>query len=380
METAWKETLLVSLLLAVGAARSVDRPVQLTTDCSAVKADIIEAVQQQINIGLNDMNRTLNDYTKLQRIHQEELIRRENTMNNALIDMNRTLSDYTKMWGIHGEELVRRENIGQSWKYPAYSCREIAERKPQSSSGYYWVQTCRLSPPIQVYCDLDKVLDNSRGWMRVASLDMTDPHQQCPAGFNFISSPRRVCGRGINGAGCSSVTFETLGVQYKKVCGRVIGYQYYSPDAFKGCPTHLCTIDDPYVDGVSITHGSHPRQHVWTYAAGLVELENNQYQCPCSSVPGAQPPSFVGSDYYCESALYAAPWRPLLYADDVLWDGQRCDGYEGACCNPPNLPWFCKDLPDPTTDDLEVRVCADEGTSGGGSEDVPIELVELYIQ
>lgn len=78
-------------------------------------------------------------------------------------------------------------------------------------------------------------------------------------------------------------------------------------------------------------------------------------------------PTFVGSDYYCESGLHTDP----------LWDGQDCGGDEGTCCDPPNLPWFCKELPEPwpTTDDLEVRLCADQG-----DDDVPIELVELYIQ
>ncbi len=185
-----------------------------------------------------------------------------------------------------------------------------------------------------------------------------------------------MCGRSTSGGGCNSVTIETLGVQYQKVCGRVIGYQYYSMNAFKrvNCPSP-CTIEHPYVDGVSITHGNQPRKHVWTYAAGLVELEYDQFQCPCSSVPGVQPPSFVGSDYYCESGLYTVPWSEVLYASDTLWDGQKCDGYEAPCCSHPNLPWFCKELPEPTTDDLEVRLCLDED-----NEDLPIELVELYIQ
>ncbi len=328
------------------------------------RMELLEAVQQQINT-------TLSDYAQLQQIELLEAVQHK---------INSTLSDYTKLRGIHEEELLRRENIGQSWKYPAYSCREIAERKPQSVSGHYWLQTCRLSPPVQVYCDWEKVLDNSTGWMRVANLNMTDPHQQCPTGFNFISSPKRMCGRSTSGGGCNSVTVETLGVQYQKVCGRVIGYQYYTPDAFKsvpsGCPSP-CTIDHHYVDGVSITHGNQPRKHVWTYAAGNVELEYLQYQCPCSSFPGVQPPSFVGSDYYCESGRYSATDNLMLYASDALWDGQRCDGYEGPCCSHPNLPWFCKELPEPTTDDLEFRLCLDENKS---NEDVPIELVELYIQ
>ena len=32
------------------------------------------------------------------------------------------------------------------------------------------------------------------------------------------------------------------------------------------------TIDDGYVDGVSITHGNHPRKHIWTLAAALDEV------------------------------------------------------------------------------------------------------------
>ncbi len=316
-----REIVLVSLFMAVAAARNVKNPVQrnvpITTDvnsCNTLKEELLEA---------------LGDYAQLQRMELLEAVQHE---------INSTLSDYTKLRGFQEEELLRRENIGQSWKYPAYSCREIAERKPQNVSGHYWVQTCRLSPPVQVYCDLEKVLDNSKGWMRVANLDMTDPHQQCPPGFNFISSTgKRLCGRSTSGGGCNSVTFETLGVQYQKVCGRVIGYQYGSTDAFNRlnrCPSP-CTIDHSYVDGVSITHGNQPRKHVWTYAAGLVELEYEQYQCPCSSVPGVQPPSFVGSDYYCESGLYTGPWSQVLYASDTLWDGQRCNGYEGPCCSPP---------------------------------------------
>ncbi len=40
-------------------------------------------------------------------------------------------------------------------------------------------------------------------------------------------------------------------------------YLVGSPDAFHG---PMSSIDESYVDGLSITHGS-PRQHVWTFAA-----------------------------------------------------------------------------------------------------------------
>ena len=203
--------------------------------------------------------------------------------------------------------------------------------------------------------------------MRVANLNMTDPNQQCPENLRLsYTNPIRLCGRRTD-RGCDSVTFTTYGVRYRQVCGRVRGYQFASPDGFcqNNCPAP-CTIDQPYVDGVSITHGASPREHIWTYAAN----------CLCTG-GGALFPIFVGSDYYCESGLNTDPWDHVLYSNDTLWDGQDCRRSERTWCDPPNLPWFCKKLPEPTTDDLEVRVCADQPRR---DEDVPINLVQLYIQ
>ena len=36
-------------------------------------------------------------------------------------------------------------------------------------------------------------------------------------------------------------------------------------------------------------------------------------------------------------------------------------------------PWFCKQLPQTTTDDIEVRICGDQGIA---NEDTPVELIE----
>ena len=216
--------------------------------------------------------------------------------------------------------------------------------------------------------------------MRVANLNMTDPDQQCPGNLNLshTDQPIRLCGRSTDDSSCDSVTFTTYGVQYQQVCGRVRGYQFAYTDAFDevygNCPDP-CTIDSPYVDGVSITHGTSPRKHIWTYAAGIVEDSSRLVTCPCNG--GASPPAFVGSDYYCESGVNTGSWNYVLYPNDPLWDGQDCDGLERTCCDPPSLPWFCKELPQSTTDYLEVRICEDENLS---NEDTPIDLVQLYIQ
>ena len=47
---------------------------------------------------------------------------------------------------------------------------------------------------------------------------------------------------------------------------------------------------------------------------------------------------------------YANQW----YTSDPLWDGEGCGG-NSTCCEFNNLPWFYKDLPQPTTDDIELR-------------------------
>ena len=266
-------------------------------------------------------------------------------------------------------------DLGEGWRFPAFSCKEIAERKPNSSSGFYWLQNCASSSPVLVYCDLEKEFPTgTKGWMRVANLNMTDPNQQCPTNFNLYTQPKRLRGKSTDGNGCDSIKFTSSGLQ---VCGRVVGYQLGSPDGFHAHFCSDCTINKAYVDGISITYGI-PRKHIWTLAAGLYETEHLVYNCPCSSPAGRQPPSFLGSDYYCESGIHMRPYSTSTpYTDDALWDGEGCDANEAPCCIPPDLPWFCKELPEPTSNDLEVRVCTDEPLS---NEDVPIEVIELYLQ
>ena len=61
---------------------------------------------------------------------------------------------------------------------------------------------------------------------------------------------------------------------------------------------------------------------------------------------------------------------------DPLWDGAGC-GATSTCCSFNTPPWFYKQLPQPTTDDIEMRVCKNEKAS---NEDIAIEMFEIYIQ
>ncbi len=216
--------------------------------------------------------------------------------------------------------------------------------------------------------------------MRVANLDMTDHNQNCPDGFRLVSRttpPLRTCGR-PGPAGCVSTTYPTYGVEYSRVCGRVIGYQDKTPDGFNPYfDNRTLSIDDIYVEGVSLTH-RRPRQHIWTFANALDEIHSNRYVCPCIrpdlTYTGAVPP-FIGQDYFCETGSRQA-YSFIFYPDDPLWDGQGCGG-TSTCCEFNNPPWFCKQLPQPTIDDIELRLCGNLHVSNGDS---PIEIVEIYVQ
>ena len=208
-------------------------------------------------------------------------------------------------------------------------------------------------------------------WYRVTYFDMKDPTQHCPSTWReYTNSSVRVCGRPVTSSGNCQATLHTTGRQYSKVCGRIIGYQYGSPDGFNGR-----TSDQPYVDGVSITYGTF-RNHIWTYAAGVSErgVIHIPSNCPCAYPRANQPPTFVGNNYHCESGNPGDTWSSILYDSDKLWDGQQCDD-EGTCCIGP--PWFSVELANNSTDDIEVRICGTEGTT---NDDTPIELLKIYIQ
>ena len=211
---------------------------------------------------------------------------------------------------------------------------------------------------------------------------MTDPRQQCPYGFRLVTrntAPLRTCGRPDNTIGCVSTIFPVYGIEYSQVCGRVIGYQDETPDAFANYfDNRSIAIDDNYVDGVSLTYGQSPRQHIWTFAAAGGETYTNSISCPCIQLvigfSGKVPP-YIDQDYFCDTGSRNQS-EHLFYTEDPLWDGQGC-GDTSACCSFNNPPWFCKQLPQSTQDDIELRLCADQGTF---DEDTPLEFVEIYIK
>ena len=144
------------------------------------------------------------------------------------------------------------------------------------------------------------------GWRRVALINMTDPSQDCPQGFNLSDYFVRSCSRVENGFNdCSnSVTFS-VDSEYSQVCGRATAYRFGQHSAFFGYNVGVRDIDEAYVDGLSLTHGS-PRTHIWTFASGLFNGMSGDlfgaFRCPCdfNNTYNSTPP-YVGDDYFCDS-------------------------------------------------------------------------------
>ena len=259
------------------------------------------------------------------------------------------------------------------------SCEQLKLQRPNSPSGMYTLAVTSgiFTCTFDAYCNMDQLCGSS-GWRRVAYLNMSDATQSCPSGLTLYQfGGVRACGRPESNVGsCASVQFPSNNISYSQVCGRVVGYQYDSPEAISNATgANRNDLNSYYVDGVSITRGS-PRQHIWTLMADTVH-----HFCPCASVsPGNSTvvQSFVGDHYFCEAGAVNTGTTGIYFPDDPLWDGQGCDPSETNCCLAPGIPWFHRDYGDTTTTDyIELRVCGDERRS---NEDSPVGYYEIYVK
>ena len=253
-----------------------------------------------------------------------------------------------------------------------HSCEEIKSKWPSSPSDYYIIADSH-GHARHVYCNMGTLCSSRGGWMRVAYLNKTDSNEECPDRFRLYSENGvRACGRPVsNGGSCAGITFPLGNIEYSQVCGKVIGYQVGSTDGAEGN-----NINGPYIDGISLTHGR-PRKHIWSFIGGMYE-SHSPSKCPCGTSGAKNVPSFVGTDYYCESGSSDSYYKNgKFYPNDPLWDGKGCGSVEKPCCNRLKQPWFQKHLGYSTTDSIEMRQCGDEGTD---NEDTAFNLVELYVK
>ena len=376
--------LLLALVIASLLA-TVSACIALGLEIAKLKSDTATHLESQSALA--------NEILQLKATQQESqnaLVSRVESAENEILQLNNVstvnvqqiqgyylaLDDRIQQLNVAIEMLNSSLGSGSHANDPAPSCAALP---PSSPSGYYWVRASNGSA-VLVYCDMTRSCGNiTGGWVRVAELDMTNSSHQCPSGLTqHNDSNIRTCRRMESSGGCSSVMIN-IPYSYSSVCGRVIAYQVGTTNAFaqRSDPT----LEDDYVDGVSLTHGE-PRQHVWTFAAGIQEdprSDNSFSTCPCTTNSVVTPPpNFVGNDYFCEAGtrVNTVSVATHVYTDDPLWDGVGCT-ISNPCCSFNNPPWFYQQLPQPTTDDLEMRVCRRGNVS---NEDIALESVEIYVQ
>ena len=345
----------------------------LVATCICVSIALIQigALQQRANTNfelwgnISQQLRTELDHNTILLINANAKLHSEVQQLRAKLDHN-TMEIQQNFSQLHSDVQQLRVEYESSY---FTSCANLP---PFSPSDYYFLRASNGSVVV-VYCDMTLSCDGvTGGWMRVAELNMTDTSQQCPS--NFVERNEagiRQCR--IPGNGCFSVYYSAADVSYSRVCGRITAYQVGTTNAFRGASDPSTTIDSTYVDGVSLTHGTRPRQHIWTFAAGLDRTGDFPVQdsyCPCQDTTLASTaPSFVGEDYFCDAGNENFVTGETNLQTDPLWDGTDC-----LCCD--NPPWFYKQLPQPTTDNIEMRVCKDEH----GGENIGLKEAEIYVQ
>ena len=202
-------------------------------------------------------------------------------------------------------------------------------------------------------------------WRQVFYLNVGNEDQSCPGDWNSRThqSVRACDGSAIS---CQSAFSGEINTAYNKVCGRLIGIGViWSPDAFYDRISTV-TVEDNYLDGVSVTHGAPgSRTHIWSFAAGY---PSPIPRCPCDNTNRSiapLPPSEVGENYFCSRS-----------SSDRLWTGDGCTP-DNPCCSFHNPPYFSVQLPTPTTDQIELRICKDQSDR---DEQLLVQFAEIYVQ
>ena len=297
-------------------------------------------------------------------------------LENSIEQVNISLLEQVNKVQTQAQETVDNlEVLGELPTFPASSCAAILSSQP---SDFYYVRNFINGSAVRVYCDMTLSCGGvTGGWMRVVDVDFNDSSIACPSGFREdIDSDIRTCVKD-DASGCTSIEYSASDVTYSSVCGKVIGYQLGTPESFSRLIViSSLTVDSQYLDGISLTHGN-PREHIWSFAMGVTESRTDRFGCPCNTGSTISVTNtFIGTNYFCDSAASGIA-SGMRYPNNPLFDGVGCDAMTNQCCSFNNPPWFYRQLPQSTADDLEIRACRDEN---GTNENSLIQSIELYVR
>ena len=364
-----------------------DQPAQPTSITTTQLMVMNEVLKMQFETLIANATTEIN--SSIIMIVRELLLKQSANISKELITIT-SLLDMQNITFIEELQREQNENIsssivelwdalnGKNEMYPASSCAALP---PSSPAGYYWVRASNGST-IRVLCTLcDGVIGD---WVKVADLNMKRSGESCPSGLTILesSNPLRTCVKQNTAAGCALMAYPypPNDAGYSRMCGKIQGYQVGTTNGFAndmGRRRMVPNIDQNYVDGVTLTHGS-PKQHIWTFASGIDKTGMSRVMsaCPCQFDTAASPPAFVRNDYFCDTGTQNFTGQNgTSFFPSPLWDGASCIASD-PCCSFNTPPWFHKQLSRPTTDTIEMRVCRDAAKT---KEDIAIEIVEIYV-
>ena len=241
--------------------------------------------------------------------------------------------------------IIENATFGRSRFAAAPSCQAIHIFQPSSTSGYYWVRSSNGSS-VHVYCDMTKSCGTVTGGLtRVAVLNNETRPQLCTEDFSTEIENTR-CVRSTEDPGCSNIVFPVMNISYSHICGRVQAFWFGTPGGFTGNERFSATINDNYVDGISLTYGTSNKTHIWTFIADKFRSNQN-----CSR----QVPGYVGDQYSC------------------LNDAFSCTSSSSSCYSP-----FFRLLQQPVTEDIELRLCRDQHRQRD-NEGIYLGNSEIYV-
>ncbi len=242
------------------------------------------------------------------------------------------------------------------------SCAAIRMLSLPFPSGMYRLMSNNSEE--YAYCSMEHSCNGVvASWRSVVSFNINNSrNSQCPNGLLARESPSS-CIADFDGVGCTSVTYPING-SYSCVLGKIHGYQLGTPDGFLQYSFNRpvnATLNENYVDGVSLTHGREPRTHIWTFTAG--SSDSTPVDC---GICFTNTPSYIKTHYTCDVNNFCAFNTACTH--NILWhDSRQCVG----------SPIFHRQLPNMTSDDIDMRVCRDEDS---GNENILFTNIEIYVQ
>jgi hypothetical protein len=221
------------------------------------------------------------------------------------------------------------------------SCQELLDQDPDSASGAYILYPDGTTA-VEIHC----VMQEGEGWMRIAAMDFEDV--PCPGDW----TPREggICERAPSSPGLSGTArFESLGFEWSQAWFTLAASTTGSMDAWGNQVSTGATVEEAYVDGISLTVGTAgQRVHLYSYGIG----HPGSSYCPGSGSGSAtEPQSFVGNSWTCGTEGESSP----------LFEGE----------------WKKAGLTESTLDDIEIRLMSDQGP---GNENPGLRSLVLRIR